>query len=203
MVVAPLYLAVIGKSRGAIHSLDNGMVFWLLESPGNCTKDQSQSISMKCRVQWTSAGHHHSHVLQNCSWYLTDLTLRFWAAVLFKTLSDSAWPYGKNLSDKISQFQGHNKYPLGQGLQDETIRLTGHSILPTDTSHVTQRMDPNKAAWPCRAAAEALQTRNKQQSGRVGQNCQPNQGTLQAAWLRVLPRIFSKKHLINISANIL
>lgn len=53
---------------------------------------------MKCRVQWTSAGHHHSHVLQNCSWNLTDLTLRFWAAVLFKNLSDSPRPYGKKIS---------------------------------------------------------------------------------------------------------
>lgn len=46
-VVVPLYLAIIGKSADAIHSAGNGMVFWLLESSGNCTKDQSQSISMK------------------------------------------------------------------------------------------------------------------------------------------------------------
>lgn len=40
------------------------------------------------------------------------------------------------------------------------------------------------------AAAEALQTKNKKQSGRLEQNCQPNQCTLQAPRPKVLPRVF-------------
>lgn len=51
-------------------------------------------------------------------------------------------------------------------MQKEAIRLAGHLVLSTDTFHVIQRVDPGSLVIAAhRAAAEALQTKNKKQSG--------------------------------------
>lgn len=49
----------------------------------------------------------------------------------------------------------------------DTIRLTGHSVLSTDTFHVTQKLDPNKAAW--RSLCKEQQLRHCRQRTRSSQ----------------------------------
>lgn len=71
-------MATIGKSTGPIHTTDNGMVFWLLESPGNSTSVHLYEVWSSVDQCWTSPqprptklfmklGRSYSTILSCCS----------------------------------------------------------------------------------------------------------------------------------------
>lgn len=144
MVVVPLYLAIIGKSVDAIHSTGNGMVFWLLESPGNCTKDQSQSISMKFSGPLLDITTGMSYKIVHETWQI--LLYNFELLFYSKTFQ-----MVQNRMEKISQTKLASSKATITSHWNKACKMKLSGLLGTQSYYwyisCDTEVDPNKAAW--------------------------------------------------------